>query len=113
MSRYARHKPRDRRAKVDEQERKRNARYRDLSRSATREPAVERSASSGLQVILATSRPGGRQMIEGEPTLEEVLAEPIVLLAARSAGLSLGDLRALCEQIRARLMAFVRAAPLP
>jgi hypothetical protein len=52
-------------------------------------------------------------MIEGEPTLEEVLAEPIVLLAAKSAGLSLGDLRALCEQIRARLMAFVRAAPLP
>ncbi len=64
---------------------------------------MEESASSDRQVILATSRPGGCQMIKGEPKLEEVLSEPIVLLAARSAGLSPGDLRALCEQVKARL----------
>jgi hypothetical protein len=43
-------------------------------------------------------------MISGEPTFEELLSEPIVLLAARSAGLSPSDLQALCEQARERLM---------
>jgi hypothetical protein len=66
---------------------------------------MEESASSDRQVILATSRPGGWPMTKGEPKLEEILAEPIVLLAARSAGLSQGELRALCEQVSARLKA--------
>ncbi len=43
--------------------------------------------------------------IKGEPTLEEVLTDPLMQLMARSAGLSLQDLRELFERVRQRLAA--------
>jgi hypothetical protein len=42
-------------------------------------------------------------MLHGEPRLEEILSEPIVLMAARRDGVSVAELRALCERIRLRL----------
>lgn len=59
--------------------------------------------SSSGQVILPTSGPQGCKMIRGEPKLEELLSEPIVLLRAKSAGLSADELRALCQRARVRL----------
>ena len=53
--------------------------------------------------ILSTHRGSG--MLKGEPKLEEVLSEPIVLLRARRAGLSEQALRALCQKVRQRLKA--------
>jgi len=41
----------------------------------------------------------------GEPRLEDVLTEPIVLLRMRSAGVAVQDLRALCQRVRERLSA--------
>ncbi len=45
----------------------------------------------------------GCGMLHGEPRLEEILSEPIVLMAARRDGVSVAELRALCERIRLRL----------
>jgi hypothetical protein len=39
-------------------------------------------------------------MIKGEPLLEEMLSDPIVLIRARCAGLSAEALRALCISTR-------------
>ena len=43
-------------------------------------------------------------MIHGEPKLEELLSEPIVLLTAKSDHVTAEQLRALCERIRAQLV---------
>ncbi len=45
----------------------------------------------------------GCGMLHGEPELEEILSEPIVLMVARRDGVSGAQLRALCERIRWRL----------
>ncbi|HEX2134569.1 MAG TPA: hypothetical protein VHG30_01505 [Microvirga sp.] len=42
-------------------------------------------------------------MMRGEPTLEELLSEPIVRLLMRSDGISLGELVELCRAVRALL----------
>ncbi len=61
--------------------------------------------SSACHAILRTRRlVQGCQMIHGEPKLEELLSEPIVLLTAKSDHVTAEQLRALCERIRARLM---------
>jgi hypothetical protein len=57
--------------------------------TALKDPAILRT-----QHVLSTC------MIKGEPMLEEVLSEPIVLLRARSAGLSPDALRRLCHEVR-------------
>jgi hypothetical protein len=64
--------------------------------------------SRSCHAILRTTGPGGCRMIHGEPKLEELLSEPIVLLAARSAGLSPQQLKALCKRIRSKLRSSVR-----
>ena len=45
----------------------------------------------------------GCGMVYGEPALEEILAEPIVHLVARRDGVSIEELRTLCERVRWRL----------
>jgi hypothetical protein len=42
-------------------------------------------------------------MIKGEPKLEELLSEPMVLMRAKSAGMSAEQLRDLCQRMKARL----------
>jgi DNA-binding transcriptional MerR regulator len=49
----------------------------------------------------------------GEPQLEEILAEPIVLLRMRSTGLSIEEVRTLCECARDRLSAESPEANVP
>ena len=63
------------------------------------------AALSGCHAILRTCRAGGHGMLKGEPKLEELLSEPIVLLAAKRSGLTPQQLRALCERVRTRLRA--------
>ncbi len=62
------------------------------------------AALSMCQAILRTCQAGGHGMIRGEPKLDDLLAEPIVLLRAKSAGLSPEELRALCVRLRTRLV---------
>jgi hypothetical protein len=62
------------------------------------------AALSMCHAILRTCQAGGHAMIPGEPKLDDLLAEPIVLLRAKSAGLSPEELRALCVRLRARLV---------
>jgi hypothetical protein len=40
----------------------------------------------------------------GEPRLEEILSEPIVLLRMKAAGVTAQELRELCESVRERLI---------
>ena len=61
--------------------------------------------STSAHPILPTHQVLSSCFIKGEPPLEEVLSEPIVLLTARSAGLSAQELRELCERARERLAA--------
>ena len=42
-------------------------------------------------------------MIEGEPPLDELLAEPIIGLMAKSDGISVDELTALCNTFREKL----------
>ncbi len=66
---------------------------------------MEAAVSLSCHAILRTRRlVQGCQMIHGEPKLEELLSEPIVLLAAKRDGVSAEQLRALCERIRAQLV---------
>ena len=53
--------------------------------------------------ILRTSSVLHERYLHGEPTLEELLAESIVVLAASRDGLSIEALRAQCLQVRSRL----------
>ncbi len=55
--------------------------------------------------ILPTHRVLSACLVMGEPRLEDVLTEPIVLLRMRSAGVTVQDLRALCQRVRERLSA--------
>ncbi len=66
------------------------------------ETALEDPAILRTQHVLSTC------LIKGEPKLEEVLSDPIVLLRARSAGLSPEALRCLCYEVRQ-----VLCGPLP
>ena len=43
---------------------------------------------------------GGQGMIQGEPSLDELLDEPIIGLMAQSDGVSLDELRTLFEAVR-------------
>jgi hypothetical protein len=66
---------------------------------------MEAAVSFSCYAILRTRRlVQGCQMIHGEPKLEELLSEPIVLLTAKRDGVSVEQLRALCERIRAQLI---------
>jgi hypothetical protein len=66
---------------------------------------MEAAVSSPCHAVLRTRRlVGACAMIHGEPKLEELLSEPIVLLTAKRDGVSAEQLRALCERIRARLI---------
>lgn len=69
------------------------------------ETALEDRAILRTQHVLSTC------LIKGEPKLEEVLSEPIVLLRARSAGLSPDALRRLCQKVRQELYGRSRAQP--
>jgi hypothetical protein len=53
--------------------------------------------------ILRTSSVLHERYLHGEPALEELLAEPIVVLAASRDGLSIEALRAQCLELRGRL----------
>ena len=55
--------------------------------------------------ILPTQRVLSACLVMGEPRLEEILAEPIILLRMRSTGLSVEEVRTLCERARDRLSA--------
>jgi hypothetical protein len=55
--------------------------------------------------ILPTHQVLSSCFIKGESTLDEVLTDPLMQLMARSAGLSLQDLRELFERARQRLAA--------
>jgi len=62
------------------------------------------AVSSPCHAVLRTRRlVGACAMIHGEPKLEELLSEPIVLLTAKSDHVTVEQLRALCEQVRAQL----------
>jgi len=61
--------------------------------------------------ILRTSSVLHERYLHGEPTLEEILAQPIVVLAARRDGLSVEALRAHCLEVRSRLRGTARSAP--
>ena len=52
-------------------------------------------------------------MMRGEPTLEELLSEPIVRLLMRSDGISLAELVDLCRAVRALLHDASRPAQTP
>lgn len=52
------------------------------------------------RAILRTGHVLSTCMIKGEPLLEEMLSDPIVLIRARCAGLSAEALRALCISTR-------------
>ena len=54
--------------------------------------------------ILRTTCAGGRGMIQGEPPIDELLSEPIVWLMAQSDGVSLDELKSLCEAVREKLV---------
>ena len=43
-------------------------------------------------------------MIQGEPPLHELLSEPIVRLMAQSDGVSVDELKNLCEAVREKLV---------
>jgi len=69
-----------------------------------REVALRAAMSSPCHAILRTHQPMGEcTMLHGEPKLEELLSEPIVLLTAKSDHVTVEQLRALCEQVRAQL----------
>ena len=53
--------------------------------------------------ILPTQRVLSACLVMGEPQREEILAEPIVLLRMKSTGLSVEEVRTLCERARDRL----------
>ena len=61
--------------------------------------------------ILRTSSVLHERYLHGEPTLEELLAEPIVVLAARRDGMSVEALREHCLQVRSRLHRTAGSAP--
>jgi hypothetical protein len=63
--------------------------------------------------ILPTQRVLSACLVIGEPQLEEILAEPIVLLRMRSTGLSVEEVRTLCECARDRLSAEPPEANVP
>ena len=63
---------------------------------------------SNDRAILRTQRVLSTCLIKGEPPLEEVLSDPIVLLRAQRAGLTKEGLRALCDSSRERLLASCR-----
>jgi hypothetical protein len=63
--------------------------------------------------ILRTSSVLHERYLHGEPSLEELLAEPIVVLAASRDGLSIAALRAQCLQVRSRLGGADRATEKP
>jgi hypothetical protein len=63
------------------------------------------AVSSPCHAVLRTRRlVGACAMIHGEPKLEELLSEPIVLQTAKSDHVTAEQLRALCERIRAQLV---------
>ncbi len=55
--------------------------------------------------VLPTHRVLSACLVMGEPRLEEILAEPIVLLRMRSAGVTVQEVRALCVRARDKLSA--------
>ncbi len=59
--------------------------------------------SPRADTIMRTGSAAGERFIHGEPTLEELLAEPIVHLTARKDGISIESLRDLCRGIREKL----------
>ncbi len=63
------------------------------------------NAKACTNAVLATHRVLSACLVMGEPRLEEILAEPIVLLRMRSTGLSVEEVRTLCERARDRLSA--------
>ena len=53
--------------------------------------------------ILRTHRVLSACLVMGEPTLEQILTEPIVLIRMKSAGVTVQELQDLCERVRKRL----------
>lgn len=52
------------------------------------------------RAILPTHRVLSACLVMGEPTLEELLAEPIMLMRMRSAAVTAQELRDLCGKVR-------------
>ena len=62
--------------------------------------------SSSLRHIRpANVRAGERGMIHGEPKLEEILSEPIVLMLAERDGVKVEELHALVDDVRRKMAA--------
>ncbi len=59
--------------------------------------------STLAQPILPTHRVLSMCLVMGEPTLEEILSEPIVLVRMQAAGVTVDEMRELCERVRERL----------
>jgi hypothetical protein len=55
------------------------------------------------QAILPTHRVLSACLVMGEPTLEQILSEPIVLIRIRRTGMSVDEVRDLCRRTRERL----------
>ncbi len=62
------------------------------------------SRSPVPRAILPTHRVLSACLVMGEPRLEEILSEPIVLLRMKAAGVTAQELRELCESVRERLI---------
>ncbi len=68
------------------------------------------NAMSSTNAVLPTHRVLSACLVMGEPRLEEILAEPIVLLRMRSAGVTVEEVRTLCEHARDKLSAALTEA---
>ncbi len=70
------------------------------------------TAKASSQAILPTHRVLSACLVMGEPRLEDILSEPIVLLRMKAAGVTAPEVRALCQRTRERLAsALVTASP--
>lgn len=63
------------------------------------------SAEPSTGAFLPTHRVLSACLVMGEPRLPEILAEPIVLLRMKAAGVTAQEVRTLCGQVRERLEA--------
>jgi hypothetical protein len=75
--------------------------------------ASEMTVQRPPQAILPTHRVLSACLVMGEPTLEQLLAEPIVLLRIRRTGVTVDQVRDLCRRTRERLTAARPLTALP
>ncbi len=65
---------------------------------------------ASAQTILPTHRVLSACLVMGEPRLEEILTEPIVLLRMKAAGVTAQEVRGVCRRVRERAAAWTAAS---